>query len=104
MPADEITPYLVRLLGSGGGIDTIAHLSPQELHQRTLESFRGIALALSRAGPLVVAVEDLHWIDRASEGYLAGLVDAIGEAPILVLTTTAAAIAPRGTSGRTCPS
>jgi DNA-binding NtrC family response regulator/tetratricopeptide (TPR) repeat protein len=88
MPADEMTPYLMRLLGSGNGIDTIAHLSPQELHQRTLEIFRGIALASSRAGPLVVAVEDLHWMDRASEGYLAALVDALVEAPILLLTTS----------------
>ncbi len=87
LPADEMTPYLARLLGSGDGIDTIAHLSPQQLHQRTLEIFRGIALASSRAGPLVIAVEDLHWMDRSSEGYLAALVDAIVEAPILLLTT-----------------
>jgi tetratricopeptide (TPR) repeat protein len=63
------------------------HLSPEALHQRTLEIFQGILLASSRARPLVVAVEDLHWMDRASAGYMSALVEALVEAPVLLLTT-----------------
>jgi tetratricopeptide (TPR) repeat protein len=87
MASDEMMPYLLRLIGSDSGIEPITHLSSQALHQRTLEIFRGIVLASSRTGPLVIAVEDLHWMDRPSEGYLASLVEALVEAPILLLTT-----------------
>jgi len=95
LPSDEMMPYLLRLIGIDGGIEPIAHLSSQALHQRTLEIFRGIVLASGRARPLVIAIEDLHWMDRASEGYLAALVDALVEAPILLLTTYRSGHRPR---------
>jgi two-component system, NtrC family, response regulator AtoC len=71
------SPYLLRLLGITKGIEAIAHLSPEALHQRTVEAFREMVLAASRARPLILVIEDLHWVDRASEGYLSALVDAL---------------------------
>jgi DNA-binding NtrC family response regulator/tetratricopeptide (TPR) repeat protein len=82
-----LSPYLLRLIGIDEGTETIRHLSPDALHQGTLEAFREILLEASDARPMVVAVEDLHWMDRASEGYLAVLVNALPEAPILLVTT-----------------
>jgi tetratricopeptide (TPR) repeat protein len=41
----------------------------------------------ARKRALVVSVEDLHWIDGVSEEYFAGVVDAIADVPILLLTT-----------------
>src|SRR5262245_4750996 len=79
------SPYLLRLLGIDE--ESIRHLSPGALHQGTLAAFREMLLETSDARPLVVAVEDLHWMDRASEGYLAVLVNALPEAPILLVTT-----------------
>jgi tetratricopeptide (TPR) repeat protein len=87
MSTDDTAPYLVRLMGLSEGTDTIRQLSPEALHRRTVEIFRGMALASSRVRPLVLAVEDLHWMDRASEGYMAALVDALLEAPILLIMT-----------------
>src|SRR5262249_55724215 len=81
------SPYLLRLLGIDEGTESIRHLSPGALHQGTLEAFREMLLETSDARPLVVGVEDLHWMDRASEGYLAVLVKALPEAPILLVTT-----------------
>ena len=81
------SPYLLRLLGIDEGTESIRHLSPGALHQGTLEAFREMLLETGDARPLVIGVEDLHWMDRASEGYLAVLVNALPEAPILLITT-----------------
>ena len=87
LPADEMAPYLLRLLDISDGTEGIRHLSPDAIHQRTLEVFRRFAVASSLAHPLVLAIEDLHWMDRASEGYISVLVDAVVDAPILLVTT-----------------
>ena len=46
-----------------------------------------LCLRCSQQHPLILAVEDLQWIDPTSEAFLAGLVDRIVGAPILVLVT-----------------
>jgi tetratricopeptide (TPR) repeat protein len=81
------SPYLLRLIGIDEGTESIRHLGPDALHQGSLEAFREMLLEASDARPLLVGVEDLHWMDRASEGYLAVLVNALPEAPILLVTT-----------------
>jgi DNA-binding NtrC family response regulator/tetratricopeptide (TPR) repeat protein len=87
MSADEATPYLMRLLGIAEAGDGLGQLGAKELQQRTLEVVRGMVLAASRIRPLVLAIEDLHWMDRTSEAYVAALVDALVETPVLLLTT-----------------
>jgi tetratricopeptide (TPR) repeat protein len=42
---------------------------------------------MSRRQPLVIALEDLHWIDRTSEELLAALADSVAGAPVLLVTT-----------------
>ncbi|HEV8144614.1 MAG TPA: sigma 54-interacting transcriptional regulator [Methylomirabilota bacterium] len=87
LPADDTAPYLLRLLDITAGTESIRHLSPDAMHQRTLEVFQRVVVASSQAQPLVVAIEDLHWMDRASEGYVSVLVEALVDAPILLVTT-----------------
>jgi DNA-binding NtrC family response regulator/tetratricopeptide (TPR) repeat protein len=87
MPSDETMPYLMRLLGLEDRGDRLAQLEPGELHQRTLATVRSLVLVSARVRPLVLAVEDLHWMDRTSESYLAALVDALVETRVLLLTT-----------------
>ena len=87
LPADQMTPYLSRLIGRTAGIDSLVREDPETVHQRTIECVRDVVLAASRARPLVIAIEDLHWMDRASERYMETIVDALVEAPILLLTT-----------------
>jgi len=81
------SPYLLRLLGIEEGTESIRHLSPDALHQSTRAAFGEMLLEAADTRPLVVAVEDLHWMDRASEGYLAVLVNVLLEARILLITT-----------------
>ena len=37
--------------------------------------------------PLVLVVEDVHWMDRTSEEYFTSLADAVAAAPVLIVTT-----------------
>ena len=87
LPADEAAPYLLRLLDISEGTESICHLSGDAIHRCTLEVVQRVVVAWSRAQPLVVAIEDLHWMDRASEGYISVLVEALVDAPILLVTT-----------------
>ena len=65
----------------------LAGLGPEAIKTRTFDTLRQMALRDSRRRPLVIAIEDLHWIDRTSEEYLASLVDSLAGAAIMLLTT-----------------
>jgi predicted ATPase len=87
MVPDEWAPYLLRLLGVEAGTEQLAMLSPQALRARTIETLVQISVNSSRHQPLVLEVEDLHWIDATSEEWLAALVERMAGVPILVMMT-----------------
>src|SRR6185436_17018174 len=66
--------------------DTPTALSPEAVRTRILVAVRDLVLARARRQPLVLAVENVHWIDRGSAAWLQGLLGH-REAPILVLAT-----------------
>src|SRR4029434_8236859 len=51
------------------------------------ETLRRVPRAASRHRLLIIIVEDVHWIDRASEELLATVAESLPVAPVLVLTT-----------------
>jgi transcriptional regulator with AAA-type ATPase domain/predicted ATPase len=87
MVPDEWAPYLLQLLGVEAETERLAMLSPQALRARTIETLVQMSVNSSRRHPLVLAVEDLHWIDATSEEWLAALVERVAGVPILVLLT-----------------
>jgi DNA-binding NtrC family response regulator/tetratricopeptide (TPR) repeat protein len=87
MDAKEAAPYLLQLLGVKEGTGPLGLLSPEAIKGRTFETLRQMALRGSRQRPLVLAIENLHWIDRTSEEYLTSLVESLAGAPILLLFT-----------------
>jgi class 3 adenylate cyclase/tetratricopeptide (TPR) repeat protein len=58
-----------------------------ELQREVFEAIAGIVLGESRHAPVVLLVEDLHWIDDASRELLERLVARLGSAPVMVLVT-----------------
>jgi class 3 adenylate cyclase/tetratricopeptide (TPR) repeat protein len=87
-PALEGTlPFLRELFDAPGGDEALKHLEPQIKRRRTFEAVLAVTMAVSRRRPLVVMVEDLHWMDQTSEDYLAFLVDSMAGIPLLLLTT-----------------
>jgi class 3 adenylate cyclase/tetratricopeptide (TPR) repeat protein len=80
-------PYLLDLLGvKESGIDKIP-LSPEGKKDRMLEAVKRINLKSSEIKPLILAIEDLHWADTASEEALKYLMESIPGARILLILT-----------------
>ncbi len=87
--ADEAStlPYLLELLSvKDNGFDKIP-LSPEERKDRILQALKQIALKGSERQPLIMAYENLHWIDQSSEESLKGLLDAISGARVFLIFT-----------------
>jgi class 3 adenylate cyclase len=81
------TPYLLHLLGVQVGTEGLVGLSPETIKTRTFDTLRQMSLRGSRQRPLLLEVEDLHWIDKTSEDYLMSLAESLVGAPILLLGT-----------------
>jgi class 3 adenylate cyclase/tetratricopeptide (TPR) repeat protein len=81
----ESAPYLHHLLGHDPGGDLLARQSAAVIRQRTLDAVRDLILAEAAEDALALVVEDVHWIDKASEDLLSVLVESISEAPVLLL-------------------
>ena len=84
---DATLPFLRELFGVADGDEATKHLEPQTKRRRTFEAMLAVTTAAARRRPLVMMVEDLHWIDQTSEDYLAFLVDGMAGIPLLLLTT-----------------
>ena len=54
---------------------------------RITEALKRIVLKGSEIQPLIMAVEDLHWIDRSSEEHFKKLIDHISGARVLLIFT-----------------
>jgi DNA-binding NtrC family response regulator/tetratricopeptide (TPR) repeat protein len=87
MSGDDGVPYLLHLLGLKDEGDRLAAVSPEAIQAGIFDTLRQLSLRASRRQLLVLAIENLHWIDKPSEEYLAGLVQELGGAPLLVVAT-----------------
>jgi len=80
-------PYLLEILGvKDSGIDKIP-MSPEARKDRIMETVNRITIKGSEIRPLIIVVEDLHWIDKSSEEYLKILLDSIPGARVLLIFT-----------------
>jgi len=87
--ADEAStlPYLLELLAvKDSGIDKIP-MSTEERKNRIIEALKRIVLKGSEIRPLIMAYEDLHWIDKSSEDQLKHLLESIPGARVLLIFT-----------------
>jgi tetratricopeptide (TPR) repeat protein len=87
LDAASRAPALLQLLGLKPAQAQVAALDGDALLSRTLDTLRQLWLRTSARRPLVLVVEDLHWIDPASERCLAGLAASLGGAAVLLLAT-----------------
>jgi predicted ATPase len=69
MEAEESAPYLLQLLSVKERTEPIAVLTPEAMRTRTFETLKQMSLQGSQQRPLIVEIEDLHWIDKTSEEY-----------------------------------
>jgi len=62
-----------------------AALAPPQRRQRTLDAVKRLLLRESQEQPLVMVIEDLHWIDSETQALLDSLVDSLGSIRVLLL-------------------
>src|SRR5215470_16881034 len=87
MAPDEWAPVLLPLLGVPEDTDAVTALSPEMRKARILTALTQMCLHGSRPQPLILEIEDLHWIDASSEECLTALVERMAGAALLVLVT-----------------
>jgi class 3 adenylate cyclase/tetratricopeptide (TPR) repeat protein len=92
---EESLPYLLNLLGIREEEDRLADLSAQALQARTFHILRQMILNAGRGGLVILQIEDLHWIDQASEEFLAHLIEGLAAARMLLLVTYRAGYRPQ---------
>jgi tetratricopeptide (TPR) repeat protein len=79
-------PLLLQMMGLSAMTDTPG-LDPETLKARVFGTLREILLNLSRRRPIVLAIENVHWIDPTSEAFFDSLTEHLGTTPLLLLMT-----------------
>jgi adenylate cyclase len=87
MDVEASAPYLLQLLGVKEGTESIAAFTPEAIRTQTFDTLKQMSLHSSQQQPLILEIEDLHWIDQTSEAYLSSLVESLPGASILLLTS-----------------
>lgn len=62
-----VLPPFQELLSLKVNDKDFTNLEPKEKRERTFEALRDLMIRVSQENPLIIAVEDLHWIDKTSE-------------------------------------
>ena len=87
---DDLYPYLGSLLGLTLEPDAaarLAELSPEALQYRTFEVMQELLHRLASERPVIVAIEDVHWIDPTSLVLLERLLALTEDAAVLLVVT-----------------
>jgi class 3 adenylate cyclase/tetratricopeptide (TPR) repeat protein len=79
-----VVPVLSLLGAAGQDTDWMA-LDPDQRRLQTLDAVKRLFTRESRAQPILVIVEDLHWIDTESQAVLDTIVEILPTARILLL-------------------
>jgi len=78
-------PPLQELLSLKVEDESYLRLDPQRRRERTFEAIRTLLFRESQNKPLILVVEDLHWIDKTSEEFLDHLIARLAGAHVLLL-------------------
>ncbi len=62
-------------------------LDPTQRRQQTLHALKRVILRETVRQPVILAFEDLHWVDGDSQAFLQALIDGLTHAPLLLLLT-----------------
>ncbi len=81
----HILPPLEDLLSLPVDDESYLALEPAQRRERAFDAIRHLLVAESRKRPLIVSVEDLHWMDKTSEDFLSYLMESMPTASILLL-------------------
>jgi len=76
---------LLRFLDVLPPADRLGDPSPEAVRQRVLETFTHLARERSARHPLILAFEDMHWIDHDSEEFLFQVAERLASSSLMIL-------------------
>ena len=82
---EDILPPLHDILSLKVEDEEYLKLEPQQRRERTFEGIRDLLIRESENRPLILAIDDLQWIDRTSEELLDYLIGSLASAHILMM-------------------
>jgi class 3 adenylate cyclase/tetratricopeptide (TPR) repeat protein len=65
--------------------ESYLRLDPKQRRERIFEAIRHLLAEESRKKPMIMVVEDLHWIDKTSEEFLSHLIGSLAGTKILLI-------------------
>jgi class 3 adenylate cyclase/tetratricopeptide (TPR) repeat protein len=80
-------PAIRSLLSVDPGDPAFAALEGTARRRHLFAAIRALSLRGAQLRPLVLVIEDLHWIDTSSEEFLTFLLDTVAGVPLLLLVT-----------------
>src|SRR5262249_8824114 len=80
-------PAIRYLLSVDPGDVALAAMDGPARRRQLFAALRAWSLRGARLRPLVLVIEDLHWIDTSSEEFLNTMLDAVAGVPLLLLVT-----------------
>ena len=83
----ESVPLLASLMDIPLPKERLPDLAPQELRRRQLAAMTNWVIAGARSQPVVLALEDVHWVDPTTLDFIRGIVERGALAPLLLLIT-----------------
>ena len=84
---EDTVPYLLSLLAVSEPIAALQQMDPQIKRRRTFEAIKRLLLRESLNQPLLLVVEDLHWMDSESQAFFTVLSESLTTTRMLLLVT-----------------
>src|SRR4029079_6715269 len=84
---EESTTLLAHFLGVEAPAELLTRLGAQ-LKERTHTLLRELFLRVSQRRPLVLVLENVHWVDPSSEEFFGAFIDTLFGHPILLLLSS----------------
>ena len=81
----QVLPPLYEILSLTGEDEEYLKLDGKQRRDKVFDAIRLLLIAESQIKPVIVTVEDLHWIDKTSEEFLSYLINSIGATRILLI-------------------
>jgi class 3 adenylate cyclase/predicted ATPase len=84
----ENAPLLAPLLDIPLPLERVPTLAPDELRRRQLAALTASVMAGAQVQPVVLAIEDLHWVDPTTLDVLRGIAERGALVPLFIVATT----------------
>jgi class 3 adenylate cyclase len=85
LESSPVVPYLHNLLSFTVDDEVFPRLTLEIIRQRTVAALTTLIVAEAHARPLVRILEDVHWIDTATEEVISAVVKAMTALPLLLV-------------------